>query len=249
MPEISFRGPHRNTPEGRHRFNVDARGALITVVALFVLIWAMQIVNNFDGYRLSVDYGIEPRTASTLPYIFTAPFLHWSWAHIEGNSVPFLILGFLAAMRGIPKFLWVTLVVAITSGLFAWLVSPANVDTVGASGVIFGWLAYVVVRGFFNHHWVDIAIGLLVGINYLGFFSLLFPAPHLSYQAHIGGLIGGVLSGWFFRDRPDQPKDRPKDIAPAPAAVSAPPTVPTFDVDAELDALKAEVGKDAPGHR
>jgi membrane associated rhomboid family serine protease len=112
-----------------------------------------------------------------------------------------LVLGFLVAYKGIPKFVGVTAVVILTSGLFAWLSDSTGSYVVGASGVIFGWFGYVMVRGLFNHDKVDIIVGLLVGIYYLPFFALLLPAPHLGYQDHIGGLIGGVLCGWIFRTR------------------------------------------------
>lgn len=178
-----------------------ARTGLAIVVGSLALLWIIQIVNNADHYRLSADYGIKPRLVGELPYILTAPFLHLSWAHIEGNSLPFLVLGFLVAYRSVPKFLWVTAVVILTSGLAVWLTSASSSDTVGASGVIFGWFGYVMVRGFFNRNKVDIVVGLLVFIYYLPIFTLLVPAPHLSYEGHLGGLIGGVACGWIFRVR------------------------------------------------
>jgi membrane associated rhomboid family serine protease len=224
-----------------------ALDALAVVGGLFSAIWIVQIINNFDDYRLSTNYGIEPHVISSLPCIFAAPFLHWSWAHIEGNSIPFLILGFLAALRGIPRFLLVSLIVTVTSGLFAWGVSPLGADTVGASGVIFGWLGYVVVRGFFNHHKVDIVIGLLVGINYFGFLSLLFPAPHLSYEGHIGGLIGGVLCGWLLRDR--SVSTAPAQSLPAAAvddsaAISSTSSPTLGKIEHELSILRDEVARE-----
>ena len=73
--------------------------------------------------------------------------------------------------------------------------------------MIFGWFGYVVVRGFFNHDWLDIIVGLIVGIHYFFVFSLLFPEPHLGYQDHIGGLIGGVACGWLLRPRPIRSTD------------------------------------------
>jgi membrane associated rhomboid family serine protease len=178
-----------------------ARTALAIVLGILVLLWIVQIVNSADQYRLSYDYGIRPRMAADLPYILTAPFLHFSWAHIEGNSLPLLVLGFLVAYRGIRKFIAVTVVVILTSGLAAWLTSANGSDSVGASGVIFGWFGYVMVRGFFNRNKVDVVVGVLVFIYYLPIFTLLLPAPHLGYQDHIGGLIGGVLCGWIFRAR------------------------------------------------
>jgi membrane associated rhomboid family serine protease len=179
-----------------------ARTGLAIVVGSLALLWIVQIFNSADHYRLSYDYGIKPRMVGELPYIFTAPFLHLSWAHIEGNSLPFLVLGFLVAYRSVSKFLWVTAVVILTSGLAVWLTSASSSDTVGASGVIFGWFGYVMVRGFFNRNKVDIVVGLLVFIYYLPIFTLLLPAPHLSYEGHLGGLIGGVACGWIFRVPP-----------------------------------------------
>jgi membrane associated rhomboid family serine protease len=182
---------------------LSARNALVVMVGIFAVLWIVQIINNADHYRLSIDYGIEPRRVSDLPHILTAPFLHWSWAHIEGNSLPLLVLGFLVAYRGIPRFLVVTAIVILTSGVAIWLTSPSGADTVGASGVIFGWFGYVIVRGFFSRNKVDIAVGVLVMLYYLPIFTDLLPSPHLSYQGHIGGLLGGILCGWLFRTQRD----------------------------------------------
>ncbi|MGA8370179.1 MAG: rhomboid family intramembrane serine protease [Acidimicrobiales bacterium] len=176
--------------------------ALLVMLGIFAVLWIIQIANNADHYQLTNNFGIRPRIVADLPYILSAPFLHVSWAHIEGNSLPLLVLGFLVAYRGIPKFVAVTAIIILTSGLAIWLTSPVGSDSVGASGVIFGWFGYVIVRGFLNHHKVDIVVGTLVFIYYLPLFTLLFPAPHLSYQGHIGGLIGGVACGWIFRSRP-----------------------------------------------
>ncbi len=210
------------------------------VLGLLTLLWIVQAINNALGYKLSINYGIEPHVGSSLPYIFTAPFLHWSWVHVEGNSIPFLVLGFLAALRGIRRFLWVTVAVIIASGLFAWSVSPVNADTVGASGVIFGWFGYVIVRGFFNRNKVDLVIGFVVGIYYFSFLSLLFPAPHLSYEGHIGGILGGLLCGWVFREPTDDPRHAQGNAihgAPPPPALSTSPS----HIEDELAALKAEL--------
>ena len=87
------------------------------MVAFVAILWIVQIANWADHYQLSFQYGIRPRDPGSLPDIFSAPFLHFSWAHIEGNSGPLFIFGFLAAYRGVKKFLGVTLIVAITSGL------------------------------------------------------------------------------------------------------------------------------------
>src|ERR1700722_5244317 len=179
-----------------------ARTALFIVLGALAVLWIIQIINNAGHYQLSLDYSIQPRIAADLPYIFTAPFLHWSWAHIQGNSTPFLVLGFLAAYRNsLSKFIGVTAVVIVTSGMASWVFASTGSESAGASGVIFGWFGYVIVRGFFNHNKVDIVVGILIMIYYLPIFTLLLPAPHLGYQPHIRGLVGGLACGWAFRTR------------------------------------------------
>src|ERR1700678_445380 len=115
------------------------RDALIVMGAFLAVIWLLQVLNWADGYRLDTEFGILPEHVSRLPDIFTAPFLHFSWQHIEGNSGPLFVFGLLAAYRGVVRFLGVTLLVAVTSGLAVWLFQSGNELTVGASGLIFGY--------------------------------------------------------------------------------------------------------------
>jgi membrane associated rhomboid family serine protease len=182
----------------------EARKALFIMVAFIAILWIVQIANWADHYRLSFEYGIRPRDAGSLPDIFTAPFLHFSWAHIEGNSGPLFIFGFLAAYRGVKKFLAVTLVVAITSGLGAWLFESPQSIGAGASGMVFGYFAYIIVRGIFDRHPIDLMIGLVMALCFAYQFTVLLPQHGIGWQDHIGGVVGGVLSGWVFRDRRDR---------------------------------------------
>ena len=179
----------------------EARKAFFVMAGFIALIWVIQLVNVPDSYRLTFDYGIRPRDIGSLPYIFTAPFLHFSWAHIEGNSGPLFIFGFLAAYRGVVKFLWVTLLVILTSGLAAWLFEPTNTIGAGASGVVFGYFGYIMVRGFFDRHGLDVLIGAVMALCFAYQFSVLLPHQGIGWQAHVGGLVGGIASGWIFRER------------------------------------------------
>jgi membrane associated rhomboid family serine protease len=179
----------------------EARKALFVMVAFVTVLWIVQIANGADHYRLSFQYGIRPRAPGSLPDIFSAPFLHFSWAHIEGNSGPLFIFGFLAAYRGVRKFLGVTLVVALTSGLGAWIFEGTRTIGAGASGMVFGYFAYIIVRGIFDRHPIDLLIGLVMALCFAYQFTVLVPQRGIGWQAHIGGVAGGVLSGWVFRDR------------------------------------------------
>ncbi|HXP21047.1 MAG TPA: rhomboid family intramembrane serine protease [Streptosporangiaceae bacterium] len=195
-----------------------ARNALFVMVGVLAVIWIVQIVNAVDHYQLSQDYGIRPRDVADLPYIFTAPFLHFSWTHIEGNSGPLFIFGFLAAYRGIAKFAGVTAVVVVTSGLAAWFFESPHSVGAGASGVVFGYFGYIMVRGLFDRHAIDVLVGAVMALCFAYQFSVLLPHQGIGWQAHVGGVVGGVLSGWVFRDRRAAQARRAVSAAAGPGA-------------------------------
>jgi membrane associated rhomboid family serine protease len=189
-------------------FDIDeARKAFFLMVGFIALIWVLQIFNWVGHYRLDYDYGILPRNIGRLPQIFSAPFLHFSWDHIEGNSGPLFVFGFLAAYRGVKKFLGVTLIVAVTSGLAVWLFQGGHELTVGASGLIFGYFGYVLSRGVFDRNLIDVLTALVMALSYAYILTVAIPGtPGVSWIGHLGGLIGGIASGWIFRTRRTVPK-------------------------------------------
>jgi membrane associated rhomboid family serine protease len=176
--------------------------AAVTVGIIFAVIWIVQFINVADNYGLNPVLGIQPHVWTSLPNIFTAPFLHMSWQHIEGNSIPLLVLGFLAAYRGLVKFAWVTVTIIVVSGLFVWLVTPAGGYTIGASGVIAGWLGYVVLRGLFERCGIDMMVGGVAGFIYLGAFEFVPNNQGISWQGHLSGLVVGMLCAGLISDRP-----------------------------------------------
>jgi membrane associated rhomboid family serine protease len=221
-----------------------ARNAFFVMIGFLALIWILQIANWADASQLVRDYGIRARSVSSLPDIVTAPFLHFSWSHLEGNSGPLFIFGFLAAYRGIAKFFGVTAVVILTSGLAAWLTEPANAVGAGASGVVFGYFGYIMVRGLFDRHLIDILIGAVMALCFAYQFTVLVPHAGIGWQAHLGGLIGGLLSGWIFRDRRAGRKAPAGTAAAVQAAPAGPgkqvaidPANPRADLYKQLDDL------------
>jgi membrane associated rhomboid family serine protease len=186
----------------------EARKALFVMVGLLALLWVIQLINVAEHYQLTQDYGIKPRDLGSLPYILTAPFLHVSWTHIESNSGPLFIFGFLAAYRGVVRFLGLTVMVILVSGLAAWFTGSPGTVGVGASGVVFGYLGYILVRGIFDRRAIDIMIGAVMALCFAYQFTVLLPRAGIGWQAHIGGLAAGVVGGWVFRDRRSAPAKR-----------------------------------------
>ena len=179
----------------------EARKALFVMVGFLAILWIIQLFNAADRYQLTVSYGIQPHDVRSLPYIVTSPFLHVSWTHIESNSGPLFIFGLLAAYRGVVRFLGLTALVIIVSGLAEWFTGPAGTIGAGASGVVFGYLGYILVRGFFDRRGIDIMLGAVLALCVAYQFTVLVPRAGIGWQAHIGGLVAGIVGGWIFRDR------------------------------------------------
>jgi membrane associated rhomboid family serine protease len=177
-----------------------ALGAAVIIVLLVTVQWALEIADYVLALRLD-QYGIISHEVEGLPGIFAAPFLHAGFAHLMANTVPLAILGFLAALRGVGRFLAASLIIIVVSGLGVWFFSPPGL-TVGASGLVFGYFGYVVTRGLFDRHVLDIVLGLVVAALYYSLIEGVLPGqPGISWQGHLFGLIGGVLAAWMLRRR------------------------------------------------
>jgi membrane associated rhomboid family serine protease len=217
----------------------EARKALFVMVAFLAILWIVQVANALDHYQLTNDYGIRPRDLGSLPDILAAPFLHVSWTHIESNSGPLFIFGFLAAYRGVVRFLGLTALVIVVSGLAAWFFGEPGSIGVGASGVVFGYLGYILVRGFFDRHGIDILIGAVMALCFAYQFTVLLPHAGIGWQAHIGGLVAGVVGGWLFRDRSARVPAR-KQATAAAARPATTAVVPGAAVTAASTPVRAE---------
>ena len=175
--------------------------SVVFVGGWLVLLWVLEaldavLLGALDGF------GVSPRVIAELPQVLTAPFLHFGFEHLMANSLPFLVLGVLARMAGRRPFWVATLASILVSGLFAWLLSAPNTVTAGASGLVFGWLAFLLVRGLFNRNWKQILISAAVFGFFGGMLWGVFPTlPGVSWKGHLGGAVGGVLAAWWLQRR------------------------------------------------
>ncbi len=179
-------------PARRSQADDRVRG-LIFIVAMVVVMWALEVV-DLVGAGFDSD-GIHPRDVDGLSGIAFAPFLHAGWGHLIGNTIPFLILGGTIALSGLARTAAVTGIVALVAGLGTWLFAPGNTNHIGASGLVFGFAAYLVARGVFSHRALHIGVGLAVLAVYGT--TLLFgfvPTPGVSWQGHLFGAVGGVVA-------------------------------------------------------
>jgi membrane associated rhomboid family serine protease len=173
----------------------------VLVAAMAAVMWVVEAVDQLDGGRLDA-YGIVPRSIDGLDGVAFAPFLHAGWDHLIGNTIPFLVLGFAIALGGIARLAAVTVIVALVGGLGTWLVAPANTVHIGASGIVFGFAAYLVARGIYSRSVAQIVLGLIV-LAVWGTTLLrgLVPEDGISWQGHLFGAIGGVLAARLLHGR------------------------------------------------
>lgn len=175
--------------------------AIAVVGGLLALMWVLEGLDTVTANALD-SHGIEARQVGDLPNILWAPLLHFGWAHLISNSVPFLVLGVVVYMSGPIRWVVTTVISTITSGLLAWLLAPLHSITAGASGVIFGYLTYLLVRGIFSRKISQIVIAVVVFAIYGSVLFGVFPTmAGVSWQAHLGGAIGGVLAAWILHRR------------------------------------------------
>ncbi|WP_371238244.1 rhomboid family intramembrane serine protease [Streptomyces pimonensis] len=167
------------------------------------LLWVLEAVDAASGHALDT-FGVGPRQVGELRDVVPAAFLHFGFSHLAANTVPLLVLGFLTALSGVRRFLAVVVLIVLTSGLGVWLTAPAHSTTAGASGVVFGFLGYLLVRGFVDRRAGDVVVGVLVAAVYGSLLWGVLPtAAGVSWQGHLFGLLGGVAAAFALR-RPRQ---------------------------------------------
>ncbi len=159
------------------------------------LLWVIEIVDTVLPVIDLDSHGIHPRSVAGLWGIFTSPFLHGGIAHLLSNSVPLFILGTLVFMRGMGQFFTVTLTVVVVGGLGVWLIGAGNSNHIGASGVIFGYLGFLLAIGVFERSLKAIVTALVVGFLYGGVIWGVLPTrPGVSWEGHLFGLLAGILT-------------------------------------------------------
>ena len=186
-----------------HTIATRAAGKLRTQAKLLggtlALMWVVFAATTLSGDTL-LSLGVIPRTVTGLRGILFAPFLHGSLAHIMANSIPFVVLGWLVMLRDARHFVPVTLAAMLGSGLMAWLLGASGSVHIGASGLIFGYLGFLILSGWFARSFASIALSLLVVFLWGGMILGVMPGQAgISWQAHLGGFLGGVLAAAMFR--------------------------------------------------
>jgi membrane associated rhomboid family serine protease len=178
-----------------------AQPGIAAVGVMLAIQWVSEIIDSVSSHGLD-KYGVRPHHLVGLRGIPFAPFLHASFRHLIGNSIPFAVLGVLIALSGLAELLSVTVVVTLISGLGMWVFGSPNQVHIGASGVVFGYLAFLLVRGVFAKNVRQIILGVIVAMVYGGLLWGVLPtARGVSWQGHLFGVVGGVAAAKLLSGR------------------------------------------------
>lgn len=190
----------------------NAGNALKWAIGYVVVIWAVFVLTILTGGFLRA-FGIHPLDLSSLPFILTAPFLHLNLTHLMSNTVPGALFIFLVALSGNRAVMEVSAFVVIIGGLGTWLLGGIGTNHIGASGLIYGWLAYLIVRGIFNKSLGQVVLGVILAFMYGGLIWGVLPTQvGVSWQAHLFGAIGGIIAGAKITSDDPQPKSASRMI-------------------------------------
>ena len=193
----------------------------VTIISFVVLLWVIELWDSLTNHRLD-NNGIRPLETDGLWGIIWAPLLHSDWNHLIANTVPALILGFLMTLAGLSRFIFATAIVWILGGLGTWLLGNigahcpyvgvrCETNHIGASGLIFGWLAFLIVFGFFTRKVWEIVVGVVVLLIYGSvLFGVLPGTPGVSWQGHLCGAVAGVVAAYLLSGPERKARERRK---------------------------------------
>ena len=176
--------------------------AFVIMCGVIPVLFAIELLDRGTNHQLDVDGGIIPHRLDGLDGVLFAPFLHANFNHLYSNSVPLLLTGTFVLATGARRFIGVTVFVALFSGLGVWFTGQPDTVVIGASGVIFGYVGFLLVRGIVERSWWGIGVGLLIGLLYGAQLVNVLPTDaRFSWQAHLFGLIGGIVAAIVFHRR------------------------------------------------
>src|SRR5690242_10544710 len=193
----------------------------VTIVSFIALLYVIELFDSLSNHRLDQN-GIRPLETDGLLGIVFAPLLHANWDHLIANTVPALVLGFLMTLAGMSRFIVATAIIWILGGFGTWLIGnigahcpyvgvTCTTNHIGASGLIFGWLAFLIVFGFFSRKVWEIVVGIVVLFVYGGVLLGVVPGtPGVSWQGHLCGAIAGIFAAYVVSGPERRARERGK---------------------------------------
>ena len=171
-------------------------------IAVFcvALLWGVFFLNLILPFDLRI-YGVRPRSISGLPGLLFAPFLHSGVGHLISNSLALAPLLFFSLAYSRQLTVEAVIFIALFGGGGIWLFGKSHTVHIGASGIIFGLIGYLLAIGLFRRELLALVVSIAVA-SYYGWalFSLFVVLPGVSWTGHFFGFVAGVFAAWLSRE-------------------------------------------------
>lgn len=198
-----------------------------------IVIWIVYLVSVL--FNLSfVTLGVLPREISGLVGIFFSPLIHENFSHLFSNTLPLIVLGY-GVFYFYPHAAYkVILLVYLLTGSLVWLFARTAYH-IGASGIVYGFVAFIFFSGLFRRDNKSISLALVVIFLYGGLVWGIFPGQeNISWESHAFGALSGIISAFIYR-KIDPPKkydweDEEDEVDPRTLEVSYDPEKNKFDL-------------------
>jgi membrane associated rhomboid family serine protease len=199
MPANSRSSLTRSAARTSRQVTKSVKTQITTLGTTLGAFWVAFVVNAMLGGALD-QFGVIPRTTDGLRGILFAPFLHGNLNHLVANTIPFLALGWMVMLRDARHFLPVTLFSMLGAGLMAWTLGAPGSVHIGASGVVFGYLGFLLLAGVYTRSFLSLVLSLVTAVLWGGLVLGIAPGQAgISWQAHLGGFVGGILAARRYR--------------------------------------------------
>ena len=213
------------------------------LIALYAIELVDLLIRIFSDASLD-NLGIRPRSFWGLLGIPLAPLLHGGFGHLVANTFPFAVLGWLVMLSGKKVFFSATATIAVAGGLGVWIFG-SNTIHIGASGVIYGYLGFVLVRAFLEKKIQWIVIAVVAGLIYSGMILSLLNVfkEGISWSSHFFGLAAGALAAFItYRTEDQSGAVSTESTKTGKSRRPADPDDDAVDVDALLEEFRAKHG-------
>ena len=178
---------------------IKFRNSVYFVVSFTLLLWGIKALE----WAVALDFGflgILPRTLSGTMGIITAPLIHGDVLHLISNTFPLLLLGvsvfYFYHRIALEVFAWIYFL----SGFWVWM-AARDAYHIGASGLIYGLVAFLFFSGLFRRDTKSLSISLIVIFLYGGMLQGLFPTNgRISWESHLLGALAGGFCAFFYRE-------------------------------------------------
>ena len=187
----SYTAPHKQKPSG---LIPESFRGLLAVVGF---VWILEFIDLLPFLNLD-SFGVRPRSIFGLIGIPLMPFLHGDFSHLLSNTVPFLILGWIVLRAEKENFIVATVTIILLGGLGTWLIGSRTSIHIGASGLVYGYFGYVIIRALMERRPKWIAAGLFVGFFYGSMIFGVLPVfqQQISWEGHLCGMVAGMWFSW-----------------------------------------------------